>query len=76
MNLYNHIKCDKCDSLFDISPFANMLGNRESAYLRLEIYGDKYDLCPKCTKEIHNLINCKNKVKEVKLCKQITVGII
>lgn len=59
MDLKNHRKCDKCRRLYDISPFANMLGNGELAYSRIEIYGDKYDLCPKCTDEVYRLLKRK-----------------
>lgn len=56
MELDFHRKCDKCGELFDTSPFANMRDDGESAYSSIEIYGDRYDLCPKCTWEIYKLI--------------------
>ena len=59
MNSSNSRKCDKCGIDYDTSPFANMLGNGENAYSRIEIYGDKYDLCPKCTYEIYWMIKMK-----------------
>ena len=51
MKLNNHKKCDRCSELYDTSSFACMLGNGERADAQIEIYGDKYDLCPKCTYE-------------------------
>lgn len=62
MNLNNHRKCDKCGDLYDTSPFANMLGDGELAYSRIEIHGDKYDLCPKCTYEIYKLLHREKEV--------------
>lgn len=56
MNLSNHRKCDKCGGIYDTSPFANMCGNGELTYSRITLYGDKYDLCPKCTGEIYKLV--------------------
>lgn len=49
-------KCDKCGNIFSTAPFENMCADGESTYSSIEIYGDRYDLCPKCTWEIHNLI--------------------
>lgn len=48
--------CDKCNNRYDASPFVNMLGNGELAYSKIRLYGDEYNLCPNCTKEIHSLI--------------------
>ena len=62
MQLNNYRKCDKCGELFDTSPFSNMCADGESAYSSIEIYGDRYDLCPKCTHRIYNWI--KGRVKE------------
>lgn len=45
-------KCDKCGMVYDTSPFTNMLGNGELDYSQIEIYGDKYDLCPGCTSKL------------------------
>lgn len=59
MNLMNHRKCDKCGEIYDTSPFANILGNGEFAYSKIEIYGDKYDLCPKCTDGIYQILKKK-----------------
>lgn len=56
MKLDFHRKCDKCGELFDASPFHNMCADGESAYSSIEIYGDRYDLCQKCTWEIYKLI--------------------
>lgn len=63
MNLSNHRKCDKCGIVYDTSPFANMLGNGELAYSKIKIYGDKYDLCPKCTSGIYGMIKNKEQDK-------------
>lgn len=60
MDLKNHRKCDKCGELYDTSPFANMCADGELAYSSIEIYGDRYDLCPKCTCEIYQLIKRSN----------------
>lgn len=49
--------CSKCGTAYDISPFSNMCADGESAYSEIEIYGDKYNLCPRCTYEIYSLIN-------------------
>lgn len=65
MNLSNHEKCDKCGVIFDTSPFANMCGNGENAYSRIELYGDKYDLCPRCTHEIYQMIKGGNHAENV-----------
>ena len=62
MEIKKSRKCDKCGELFDTSPFANMCADGESAYSSIEIYGDRYDLCPKCTHIIYNLI--KGRAKE------------
>lgn len=56
MDLKNYRKCDKCRKLYDISPFANMLGNGELAYSKIEVFGDRYDLCPKCTNDLHKFL--------------------
>lgn len=56
MDLKNYRKCDKCRKLYDISPFANMLGNGELAYSGVEVYGDRYDLCPKCMHELYEFL--------------------
>lgn len=50
-------KCDRCGKIFDVSPFACMLGNGERADASIEIHGDKYDLCPKCTYKIWEFLN-------------------
>lgn len=49
-------KCDKRGELFDTPPFANMCVDGELAYSSIEIYGDRYDLCPKCTWKIYKSI--------------------
>lgn len=59
MDLKNMKKCDKCGDVYDVSPFANMTGNGELAYSKIEIYGDKYDLCPKCTYKIYDWVRNK-----------------
>lgn len=56
MEIKKSRKCDKCRELFDTSPFANMCADGEAAYSSIEIYGDRYDLCPKCTYEIYKSI--------------------
>lgn len=56
MMLKNFRKCDKCGFVYDVSPFSNMLANGELAYSQIEIYGDKYDLCPECTDELWKLL--------------------
>lgn len=55
----NHRKCDKCGRVYDTSPFACMCADGESSHSSIEIYGDRYDLCPKCTWEIYKLIKGK-----------------
>lgn len=65
MNLSNCRKCNKCGVVYDISSFSNMLGNGELAYSKIEIYGDKYDLCPKCTEEIYKIIKSKSGKSDV-----------
>lgn len=59
MDLKNYRKCDKCGKLYDISPFSNMLGNGELAYSGVGVYGDRYDLCPKCTHELYEFLKRK-----------------
>lgn len=59
MRLERKRKCDKCGEIYDTSPFANMCANGESVYSSIAIYGDRYDLCPKCTREIYKLIKGK-----------------
>lgn len=52
-------RCDKCGEFYEVSPFHNMLANGELAYSQIELYGDKFCLCPKCTNEIYRLIRSK-----------------
>ncbi len=61
MELSNYKKCDKCGELYDVSPFACMLGNGERADSKLEIYEYKYDLCPKCTYKIWEFVTQNRK---------------
>ena len=56
VKMQKYIKCNKCSKIYDVSPFANMLGNGELAYSKLTLYGDKYHLCPACTRQIYSLI--------------------
>lgn len=56
MKLDKYKKCNKCGEIYNGSPFACMLGNGEQADSQIEIYGDKYDLCPKCTHKIWEFI--------------------
>lgn len=58
--------CDKCNKKYDVSPFVNMLGNGELAYSKISLYGDSYNLCPSCTKEIYSLINSSKNNSVVK----------
>lgn len=58
----NRRKCDKCGESFDTSPFVNMCADGELTYSSIEIYGDRYDLCPKCTCEIYGFIKKKGGV--------------
>lgn len=55
----NYKKCDRCDKLYNTSPFICMLSNGERADSQIEIHGDKYNLCPKCTYEILKFLNSK-----------------
>lgn len=57
MNSNNYKKCDRCSKFYDVSPFACMLANGERADSKIEIYGEKYDLCPKCTYKIWKLLH-------------------
>lgn len=57
MELNSYKKCDMCDKIYDTSPFACMLGNGERADAQIEIHGDTYHLCPKCTYEIWKTLN-------------------
>lgn len=61
--LNKYRKCDKCGIIYNTNAFANMLGNGELAYSQIEIYGDKYDLCPGCTREIYKLLHPKQNTK-------------
>lgn len=60
MKLNNYKKCDRCGELYDVSPFACMLSNGERADSQIEIHGDKYDLCPKCTYKIWEFLHKEN----------------
>ena len=51
--------CYKCHSSYDTGPFENMMGNGELAYSEINLYGDKYNLCPSCTKEIYVWLNTR-----------------
>ena len=61
MILNNHKKCDKCGDAYNASPFYNMSANGELLYSSIIIYGNKYDFCPRCTKEIYELIRKETK---------------
>lgn len=54
MKLDNHRRCDKCSAVFDGSLFANMMGNGELTHSKIVIFGEKYDLCPECTKALYH----------------------
>ena len=53
----SYIKCYKCNQIYDNSAFKCMCGNGERSDSSLELYGDTYNLCPKCTSEVYALIN-------------------
>lgn len=56
-------KCDRCGEAYNVSPFHSMLGNGERADATIEIQGDVYDLCPKCTTKIYYFIHDGGKDK-------------
>lgn len=56
MNLNNYMKCDIYDRIYDISQYENMIGNGETAYSKIKIYGNQFDCCPECTNEIYNFL--------------------
>ena len=64
MDVNNHKKCDLCHKFYDVSPFSNMMGNGVNAYSTIEVYGEKYDLCPYCTSQLEAWLKSKKK-KEV-----------
>ena len=49
--------CDLCGDIYDVTPFANMLGNGELAYTTIQVYENKYNLCPVCTYKLHNWLH-------------------
>lgn len=50
-------KCDKCGNLYDRYPYDCILGNGERADSTIKIHGDVYNLCPKCTYEVWQLLH-------------------
>lgn len=60
MKLGSCRQCDKCKNVFKIGPFDNISGDGEKAYTNVVLYGDAYDLCPKCTKIVYDLIKRGN----------------
>ena len=63
MNLKDHKKCDRCGTIYNTAPFANMLGNGERADSQIEINGDKYDLCPTCTNKIYMFLQNRSELR-------------
>lgn len=64
MDINNHKKCDLCHKTYEVSPFANMNANGTYAYTTIEVYDEKYDLCPYCTSQLEAWLKSKKK-KEV-----------
>lgn len=51
-----YVNCRRCRELFCIEPFHNMLANGELKYSHITLYGEEFNLCPKCTNKIYNFI--------------------
>lgn len=49
-------KCKRCNTTYDVSAFACMRADGERSDSTIAIYGDEYDLCPKCTSELYKFI--------------------
>ena len=60
MDLKNHKQCNKCKIVYETSAFACMMANGERSDTSVEIYGNTYDLCPKCTAELYKFIHKSN----------------
>lgn len=53
--------CSTCRKIYDTSPLVNMLCNGALKYSSISIYGDTYNLCPKCTSKLYNFIESISK---------------
>ena len=58
-------KCRRCNEAYDVSPFACMRANGERSDATVEVYGDKYNLCPKCTSKLYDFIHNLEKPRNV-----------
>lgn len=57
MKLHNKRQCDRCGEIYDTSPWANMFGDGVLAYSNINVWEENYDLCPKCSRLLHNWLN-------------------
>lgn len=54
----NYRYCKRCDKRYNTSPFESMLSNGERSDSVIEIYGQRYNLCPECTYNLWQFV-CK-----------------
>lgn len=52
----NYRFCKRCYKGYDVSPFASMLQNGESADSVIQVYGERYNLCPSCTFKLYKFL--------------------
>ena len=53
----NYNFCRKCCKKYNTSPFACMLSNGERSDAEIEVYGEKYNLCPECTYKLWRFLS-------------------
>lgn len=58
-------KCKRCNTTYDVSAFVCMTADGERSDSTIEIYGNEYDLCPKCTFELYKFIYNSEKSQSI-----------